>query len=969
MMLRKAFDQRNHNMREKQAREAQQLAKGAQLPLRWDLLLPATRAGICAGALHSLQAEVVGSASTQVVSLVSELAQAVWASGERAKRDPTRGFGEWPELIPTLQGMLAPTAKQPHQSTALKAVGLLAAFVGEDALAPYAAPLGGALQALLTGGEQKVRVESLMACGAMVKAIDADPEDEGKKARNVAILRSFSSLVPAMLAALQGAFGASEELAQRALETFTEMVVAQNNFFRDHLEPVASAMLTILAAPAAAGLASETREAALEFLVTLAECAGSKVRSVPALSAHIIDKALVNMATLEETPAWAGRDYTGDEEEAEEEELAKTSTDALGRLASAIGGKQAWELLAPRLTPLLQSAAWQQRVAGLEGIAALAGGCAQYMALSKMVRKLVEVMLPCLGDAHPRVRASAVRNLEVLIECFSDPAAHQDGLDEQQAELAGGMIKGKGGQDAAGAASRARKAAAKEIRGIADVAGDILLPALIAAAGRGMTPLRVRGQAVSAIVSFLRTDGDTAVDSRLMTANEGELMSALSSCMADFPQTFYSSRYSTVSALGLCAHELSGGDDGFLRYYQPVVTALTPVMSEAVPADATVQQTVDAAGLRAAAMLSAADCMENVKKDVSGVHAAQLLSSVLVAMRTGFGHDDEDSFPQMCGVITKVANLLEVDFAPFLAPTITLLLEKAKRVVGATEVSKAMLSAVQDEDEIKRVIAEDNHALSEKQESIDTINAVIAACSAPLVDSIDGLLQEIAPSLSDKFPQVKINTAQLMSTLVFVAAGDKRGDNGHGTRMISAVFSAIVLQLDKEPVGSLARVGLLEVLENLAEESANSHKPSFIGPPLSPEGDTDGYVPYPMPIAALPTLFKEIQVTMQALTEQRERSAKQLLENPDTDEVDLEELQKKLEGESEIQDTLVNLVVSGMGLRPAHARAAPSPLPHAPPPPPTHPLPPASPLPFTVGLLHQGAQARGVASAHRPGDG
>jgi hypothetical protein len=933
-MLRQALGLLTHKLREGESK--------ARLPLRWDALPADVRGGISKGALHSLAAEPDKSTRLQVVALLADLSQVVWVSGQRAvpPRDAGRGLGEWPELMPQLLSMLAPTSPPEHQSAALSAVGQIAELAGEGALLPSAAVLGGALQALLTGGAPHVRVESLVACGQMVKAIE-----------HPGILAGFKALVPAMVQALQGAFGAGakQELADLALQTMTEMVAAQALFFRDHLIAVATAMLAIMAAPEMQGLGDDTRALALEFLVALAECAGASVRKVPDLSATIISKSLENMAKLEEDPGWATRDFAGgvrcwcsgrerlprrgfarapartppppppppspplptqEDEENDENEVADSSRSALARLARAIGGRQAWELIVPRLTPLLQSTSWAQREAALDGLVALADGCSQYIALHGQVPKLVEVVLPHLRDAAPRVREAAVRALDALIDLFSDKdgGALNQGLDEQQAELAAGMMKGKGGQESAGAAARARKALAKQVVSIQDSAGAALLPALIAAAARTAgPPLRTRGLALSALISFLQTDGELPVDAQLMAAHEAPLMAALSEGLADFPQAFYASRTSAVQCLGLCAHEVPD----FTRYYGAVVGGLQPLMAEAAPGGASEKAATAAAGLRAAAMLAAAHCMESVGKEVAGLHAGQLLGSVLTTMRAGYAAADEDSFPQACTVIGKVAGILGPDFAPFLGPALTLLTEKAVKVVSGSEISQQLSAASGGADEAtKRLVAQDAQALMEKELSLTCMQNIIDAVPGPLVDHIDALLEQLAPGLEDRFPQVRLNTAELLTSLVWIAAGDKRGDNTHGARMAAAVFSRIVARLAREKGGfeTSARAGLIAVLENLADKAAESFLPGYIGPPNSPEDDLAGYAPFAMPLDSLPVLFKELKDSMEELTRSREKLVRQLKENPDTDEVDVEELQKNLEGEMDLNDTMVNLV-------------------------------------------------------------
>jgi hypothetical protein len=181
--------------------------------------------------------------------------------------------------------------------------------------------------------------------------------------------------------------------------------------------------------------------------------------------------------------------------------------ETIDRLSRAVGGKVIMPVLQARVTPLLANAAsWRARRGALLALHLAFSGARRFLAPS--IRTVTQSVIAFLQDPHPRVRNAAVRALGRIALDFADPEDLAGETSDSIGELTAAVMGGRGG-GGSGAAARARDAAAaaRAIKPLCAAAGDLLLPALIAAAGpaNAATP-RTRGLAVGALVSFLSSD-------------------------------------------------------------------------------------------------------------------------------------------------------------------------------------------------------------------------------------------------------------------------------------------------------------------------------------------------------------------------------------------------------------------------------------------------------------------------------
>ena len=179
----------------------------------------------------------------------------------------------------------------------------------------------------------------------------------------------------------------------------------------------------------------ETRKLGLEFLLSLAETAGSLVRKLPALVEQTLSLVLRFMSSVEDEDDWLQHDDDpnsafGDSEE-ETTELVSAGVDGVQRLATAIRGKLFLPIFfnANHWPRLSRSARWQDRRAALLAFGFMQPGCKREIAPE--LGGAVAQVLPFLDDPHQRVRHAAVRCLGYMCLEYQDPdevAGDSDGL-------------------------------------------------------------------------------------------------------------------------------------------------------------------------------------------------------------------------------------------------------------------------------------------------------------------------------------------------------------------------------------------------------------------------------------------------------------------------------------------------------------------------------------------------------------
>ena len=303
----------------------------------------------------------------------------------------------WPELLQTVCGALGGGGAV----TGLFILEQLPDYAPElmagnaTALLPV---YSGALQA----AEIKTRISGLKATGSLLLALPSDKERA-----------PFAPLVPLTLAALSAALqGGHEADAQDVLTSLVTVAGNAVDFFRADLPAVVDAMIAVATAEA---LDFDTRQRALELLVTLAQQSPARVRRCPSVLT-IVQVCFSFMCAIEEDDGeWAAGAYTN-ETYVDEEEDYLVGDEALEHTLEALGKG----LLAPCLglvPPNAAHADWRRRRAAMSVVSQCASSATK--ALKAHLPDCTRALLAGLADAHPRVRFAAITGIANLSELYA----------------------------------------------------------------------------------------------------------------------------------------------------------------------------------------------------------------------------------------------------------------------------------------------------------------------------------------------------------------------------------------------------------------------------------------------------------------------------------------------------------------------------------------------------------------------
>jgi hypothetical protein len=639
----------------------------------WELLDAATQGGLKATLLRAFLAEAAPDVQRKVAHAIAELAcvAAVAPDGAPPGAEP------WPELMQAVLTMSQDGASAQRREAALFMLSALLDFSSTRIVggAAHRAPLLALLARLLGDTAPAVSGAALRACCTLIKELDDDNA-----------LAAFVPAVPAMMRVLEAALAAGvatsdEEAAQSALKSLIDVVQSHPEVLRPHIEAVCHAMLVVMSH---AGFEEDTRKLGLEFLLSLAEEAGATVRKFPALINNVLTLGLRFLCNVEEDAAWVNRDddpksYIGDETDTEASEVMLAGVDAVQRLAAAIRGKLFLPVFFAKdhLPRLMQSADWRERRAGLLALSLILGGCKRELATQ--LEGAVKQVLPFLDDPHQRVRHAAVRCLGQMAAEFSEPedasGADSIGLmaESVMAAARGTAAGDKAGGSGSSGGSGSRAAKSGAARGEApkpiqdEVTLNIMVPALVDALGPKNAP-RVRGLAAAALHNLVDPEHCVSDDIKPFASS---LFSALIALVATVPEQFLHTRGNALEAMGNAAMCL---DEDFAPFFGQISPALKGVIESPAPSP-------EKGTFRARAVGCLSTMCEAVGKATSGMDAGWLAQFIIRAQQAGFSADDTTSFQSFSYALVRVAECLGADFAPFFQFALSPLIAKASEVV------------------------------------------------------------------------------------------------------------------------------------------------------------------------------------------------------------------------------------------------------------------------------------------------
>jgi hypothetical protein len=225
----------------------------------------------------------------------------------------------------------------------------------------------------------------------------------------------FKALAGDMLQVAIVACQQDQEIAVHVLQCMAEMAEIEPKFLRPVMPNVITQMMAIISA---AALENDTRRLAVEVLIAICEEAPAMARKFPALPAQLIPQLIQFCAEIEDDPEWSKQDQ---DDIADEDDNSTLGEQSLDRIACALGGNVVLPETFKYVPTLLgDKTSWQRRTAALSTVAAIAEGCLDQM--RGHLAQVVDAVVPCLLDPHPRVRYAACNAVgQLSLDYAPDP--------------------------------------------------------------------------------------------------------------------------------------------------------------------------------------------------------------------------------------------------------------------------------------------------------------------------------------------------------------------------------------------------------------------------------------------------------------------------------------------------------------------------------------------------------------------
>ncbi|KAJ3143227.1 hypothetical protein HK100_000026 [Physocladia obscura] len=306
---------------------------------------------------------------------------------------------DWPALLAAIQECLKGSA--PHlREAGLRIISTVPSLITDKSSPAAAVPLFA--DCLGTPGSQEVRVTAIHASVMyMIDVLQTEDGDEtaSNTASNTPARNAFAQLMPVILTTLAGL--TEEKLVVDSFSYLIDLAESDPRLFREHLPSLIDFVATVMRNEQ---LDSPTRQTAVELLIALAEARPGMIRKLPQFTSTIVPLLLGWMAKIEDSESWYTTDDLNSEDDDNDEDYV-FAEQAIDRLSLALGGKSMLSIAFNLIPKLLISADWQSRHAGLLAISVMGEGCRDVMIDS--LKEVVDLVIPYLGDPHPRVRFAA----------------------------------------------------------------------------------------------------------------------------------------------------------------------------------------------------------------------------------------------------------------------------------------------------------------------------------------------------------------------------------------------------------------------------------------------------------------------------------------------------------------------------------------------------------------------------------
>ena len=292
----------------------------------------------------------------------------------------------WPEVRSALiQCCQAPSPS--FRESAFRVFGSNPDVLGDS----YSDQLRALFQSGLEDADTKVRLAAVQAFSLYLITTT-----EATRSKLEAIVPALMNVMPPLLEASD-----SDGLTS-ALNALSELIEEYPKMFKSMFSSMVTFCIVVIRNRS---LDDAARQAALEVLVIFAEGAPGMCRKDPNYVNDIVVECFAMMTDLgddEDVKEWLSTDDL-DEDESNANHAA--AEQALDRLARKLGGKTILPPAFQWLPKLIASENWRERHAALMALSSIAEGCEKLMKAE--LDKVLGMVLPLLGDVHPRVRWAA----------------------------------------------------------------------------------------------------------------------------------------------------------------------------------------------------------------------------------------------------------------------------------------------------------------------------------------------------------------------------------------------------------------------------------------------------------------------------------------------------------------------------------------------------------------------------------
>jgi hypothetical protein len=308
--------------------------------------------------------------------------------------------GKWMDLIVTVIAH-AQAQSGPALVSLMALLEIIADYCPDDILT-HVTVLINFLGAHIGASDPRLRVACAKTIGSCIVALEDDSARDAFR----------PSLLP-LIGVVGAALEAGDEIdATSIVESLVTIAQIQPLFFKQVMDPVTTAMLTVVASQS---LEFSTRIMAVELLVTLAETAPAMARKTPALAQGLVPLAMAIALDVEESDAeWARGVYS---EEGSDDNSA-VGEESIERLAAGLGGKTVAPLVFAQVQAFASNESSVHRRAAVAAMCRLAEGAPK--SFKGYLKNALDFLTSAVSDPSPRVQFQAIQTIGQLAVLFPD---------------------------------------------------------------------------------------------------------------------------------------------------------------------------------------------------------------------------------------------------------------------------------------------------------------------------------------------------------------------------------------------------------------------------------------------------------------------------------------------------------------------------------------------------------------------